>query len=455
MKDNILNRIRSIVSLIMQKSSLLLRLLIKFAAFFLLFKTISGFDYFTQSGLFNSTSIQLILAAAATFLPNRTGILIGLCIIVYNIYLTSVVGAIIVGLMLLLLYVITANLFPEYTYLLALVPVCIHFHIYLAVPLFAGLFIGAASLVPVVMGVLMYGVVQIIPAFLNLQMDGSLDEIPKLIADASSSGVSSIAGNDELKALIILSAAVLLLISLLKLLRFSYSRYVAIGVSSLFGILYMFLGISRGQIHSPAGTALLWSVLTIAALVFLEFMKVSANYKEARDLEFEDEDYIYQVHMIPKNAIFGSRQTVLTKEEAEVKDVTKPKKNAAPESEAAPAAAAASVPVRKQAPQGQPRRRKPAQTEVVRPSEAQIRDAEEKALKAAEEERIAMEGDTIRSEKIDVPLPSVVPMEFEQTRKVEDTAAAEAPVEKAPAPRSVLSEDEPQDVFEEFGGKNH
>ena len=208
MKDNILNRIRSIVSLIMQKSSLLLRLLIKFAAFFLLFKTISGFDYFTQSGLFNSTSIQLILAAAATFLPNRTGILIGLCIIVYNIYLTSVVGAIIVGLMLLLLYVITANLFPEYTYLLALVPVCIHFHIYLAVPLFAGLFIGAASLVPVVMGVLMYGVVQIIPAFLNLQMDGSLDEIPKLIADASSSGVSSIAGNDELKALIILSLAI-------------------------------------------------------------------------------------------------------------------------------------------------------------------------------------------------------------------------------------------------------
>ena len=103
MKDNILNRIRSIIALIMQHSSLILRMLVKFAAFFLLFKTITQMSFFQQTGLFNSVTIQLILAAVATVLPNRTGILIALLIIIYNVYQTSVVGAVIVGLMLLLL----------------------------------------------------------------------------------------------------------------------------------------------------------------------------------------------------------------------------------------------------------------------------------------------------------------------------------------------------------------
>ena len=98
------------------------------------------------------------------------------------------------------------------------------------------------------------------------------------------------------------------------------------------------------------------------------------------------------------------------------------------------------------------KRKKAAQSEVVRPSEEQIRDAEEKALKSAEKDlAAAMEGETIKSEPLDLPLPSVVPTEFDETRKVEDM-----PVEETkPAPvRSVLSEDEPQDLFAEFDSKN-
>ena len=454
MKDNILNRIRSIIALIMQHSSLILRMLVKFAAFFLLFKTITQMSFFQQTGLFNSVTIQLILAAVATVLPNRTGILIALLIIIYNVYQTSVVGAVIVGLMLLLLYVITTNLFPEYTYLLAVVPVCIHFHIYLAVPLFAGLFIGFAAIVPVVMGVLMYGVIGIVPAFLNLQMDGALDEIPKLIADATSSGVSTLASNDELKYLIILSAAVTVLISLLKLLRFNYSRYVAIGVSAIFGIVYMMMEIQKGHIQAVSSQALTWALITLAALVFLEFMKVSANYKEARRLEFEDEDYLYQVRMIPKNGIFGSRKKEMTPEQEEIRDVTKPAEDQPVSAEDAVLAAAAAETTKVPA-QGPKKRRKAAQTEVVRPSEEQIRDAEEKARQAAEKDAAALEGETIVSETLDLPLPSVVPTEFDETRKVDDIPSDETKQVEIQTPvRSVLAEDEPQDIFAEFADKN-
>ncbi|MBO6158125.1 MAG: hypothetical protein J6P72_02545, partial [Firmicutes bacterium] len=115
MVSNILNKVRSVIALVMQKSSLILRMILKFVCFYLLFKNISSMSYFSGTGLFNDNAIQLILAAVATVLPNRSGILIALAIVIYNVYQTSVVGAIIVGLLLILLYIITSSLFPEYT----------------------------------------------------------------------------------------------------------------------------------------------------------------------------------------------------------------------------------------------------------------------------------------------------------------------------------------------------
>lgn len=308
---DVLNKIRGVITRIMQKSSLILRIAVKFLLFYLLFRHISQMDCFASETalagtLFNSRSVQLVLAAVSALLPNRAGVLISLFLIIYNLYQTSVIGCVIVGLMLILLYVVEAGFFPDQAFLLVLVPFFIEWKMYLLVPLFSGLYMGVTAVVPMVLGVLMYGVIGILPAFTDLQLDGALSELPALIADASSSGVSSITSNDQLKYLMILSALVTLLISLLRMLHVNYSRYIAIGASGIAGLILMLVYIAQGKIEGPSGTCLLLGLLSLGLLLFVEFLHVSANYKEARSLEFEDDDFIYQVRMVPKMGIsFG------------------------------------------------------------------------------------------------------------------------------------------------------
>jgi|GEM_PF-2308362 len=323
MNISILNKVRSFVTAAMQHLAVPLKFIIKFVLFYFLFKKISELSFFTGEGLFNETMIQLVLAGVATILPNRAGVLIALAIYVYNIALTSIPGAVLIGLMLLLLYVLTTNLFPDQTFLIVLVPYFISIKWYLAVPMFAGMYMGIGALVPSVMGVLVYGVIQITPAFLNLALDGAMDQIPSIIANASTAGLTEIATNQQLRYLLVFYAVLILLIFALKLFEFNYARYVAIGVSGIFGVIYLVMGVNRGNINGPVSTVVIGSVVVILALLAFEFFKISANYKEARSLEFEDDDYLYKVRMIPKLNSNLTKDPTADPKSASVKQVVK------------------------------------------------------------------------------------------------------------------------------------
>ena len=162
-KVSILNKIRSILGRIMQRAELIIRLAVKFFGFLFLFRLIAGSEMFAgvAGGLFNDTTVQMVMAFVATLLPNRCGVLIAMIMVVYNVFQSSLIGAALVFLMLLLLYVSSASLFPDETFLIVLVPVAIHFQWLLAVPLVCGMYMGVISAVPVVIGVLMIVVDQI------------------------------------------------------------------------------------------------------------------------------------------------------------------------------------------------------------------------------------------------------------------------------------------------------
>ena len=188
--------------------------------------------------------------------------------------------------------------------------------------------------------------------------------------------------------------------------------------------------------------------------------------------------------MIPKNGIFGSRKRKNAPEQNEIIEVNKTKVVPAAVSGTGAAVGRGTT---GQMPADKRRRRKP-QEEAVRPSQQQIRDAEEKALrsmgmdgvntgklnsgieKTGELPALGEDmGNTADSGRLDLPLPSSVPGMFDETRKAPDisvdadqgvlTGETKAVPEVSgelnqTPPRSVLSEDEPQDVFEEFG-RNH
>lgn len=308
-KVSVLNKIRNVIGRLMQRSELILKFLFKFVCFYLLFRMVNAAPVFEglEEGLFSHNSIMLVLAFAAAILPNRAGVFIALLMIVYNVFQTSMIGAMLVGTALMLMYVAASSLFPDEVFLIALVPVCIHYHWYLAVPLVAGMYMGIVAVIPMVIGVITYGIFGVIPLFTGLQMGESLNEIPQLIKEASESGISEIMGNNSLVYLMVFSAAVVILTALLKKLHLNFSRYIAIGAGSLFGMVMLIIGTNQGKLEN--GIAVIWSAaLTIIVLVVLELFKVPLSYKGAQVLEFEDDSYVYKVRMIPKMSDLKDRK---------------------------------------------------------------------------------------------------------------------------------------------------
>jgi len=275
-KVSVLNKIRSIIGRVMQRTELIIRLAVKFFGFLFLFKLIAGSEMFAgiTGGLFNDTTVQMVMALVATLLPSRCGVLIALVMVVYNVFQSSLIGAVLVGLMLMLLYAASSSLFPDETFLLVLVPVAIHYHWLLAVPLICGM-------------------------FMDLQMSSSLDALPQMISEASENGLAVLMDNNSLPYLMVFMAAVILLTAVIKKLQLNYTRYIALAAGSIFGLVMLILGRNQGRIGGDA-TVIWRAVFVILGLVILELLKVPLSYKGAQILEFEDESYVYKVKVIPK-----------------------------------------------------------------------------------------------------------------------------------------------------------
>ena len=257
--------------------------------------------------------VQLVLALVSTLLPSRCGVMIALGICVYNIFQASLIGSLLMGSMMLVLYISMARMFPDQVYFLVLIPLCIEWNLHLLVPLFAGMYVGVVAVVPVVAGILMWGLQQIIPAFMTLEMGESLDALPKMISDASTYGIDQITKNEQMVYLLIISSGIILLISLLRKLRLDYVRYIALAAGGVLGVICLIMGKSVGSLSGNLGIMLLLSILIIAVLALLEFLNLSLHYKSAQDLEFEDEDYLYQVRAIPKINPVSKQKTKIKK----------------------------------------------------------------------------------------------------------------------------------------------
>lgn len=313
MNLSVLFQVRGIVSKYLKRFELYINVVLKFIAYLLLFRTMSSNDVFSGTGVFNSFMVQMVLALVATLLPNRCGVMIALAICVYNIFQSSLIGAVIVGAMMLVLYIAMARMFPDQAYFLVLIPICIQWKLYLLVPIFAGMYVGVTAIVPVVAGVLMWGLQQIIPAFMTLEMGESLDALPKMISDASTYGIDQITKNEQMVYLLIISVGIILVVSLLRKLRLDYVRYIALGAGGVLGLVCLIMGKVAGSLQGSLIVMILWGLATVLGIALLEFLNLTLHYKSAQDLEFEDEEYFYQVRAIPKiNPVSKSQKQVKT-----------------------------------------------------------------------------------------------------------------------------------------------
>lgn len=300
----VINLIRGYINKYVKQFGFILKPLIKFVGFFAAFRIISTLPFFKAEGLLNSPLVSLVLAGICIFLPNRFGVLLAFLLASYNAIKTSLFGGIIIMIFLLAILIIADRFTPEYSYFLLLIPIALHFKLYLLVPLAAGLWVGAAAILPVAFGTIVYGLYNIAPAMMALENgELSLSELPKLLTAAADKGLSEISSNSVIIFLLITFAVVTLLVALFSKMQFDYVRYIALALGTFLGVICLLICRSSFDLKESVGGILLGGFVSLIVVAVLEFIHLPLNFTGAEILTFEDDTSFYQVRVTPKAVV--------------------------------------------------------------------------------------------------------------------------------------------------------
>ncbi len=306
-------QIRGVICRFFMQYELIAKVLLKFCAYLFIFRQIAGWDGFSSAGVLNAFSVHMLLALLCVLLPSRFAVFFSFGIIIYNIYQVSLWGALMAAVILLILYVMVARLCPDETVLMILLPLAMKWNMFMIVPLFAGLYMGVFSIIPLVGGVLVWGILRILPAFLAFS-ETEFEQLPEAFSDTANYIIDQLALNENLIFMMVLCAGVVLVIYLLNKININYMRYISLAAGAMVGLVCMIVGRVVGMTDTGIFSALLIPVISLAIMVVVEFFHMALNYKMAQRLTFVDDEYYYYVQAVPK--ILG------IKNKTEVKRIT-------------------------------------------------------------------------------------------------------------------------------------
>lgn len=297
-------QIRGWICRFFMQYELIAKVILKFCSYLFIFRQIAGWEGFPSGGILNAFSVHMLLALLCVLLPARFVVFFSIGIIIYNIYQVSFWGSLMAAVLLLVLYIMIARLCPDEAFLMILLPLAMKWNLFMVIPLFAGLYMGVFSIIPIVGGVVLWGFMRILPAFLKFNVT-AIDQLPKAASDTMAYIVDQLVKNENLIFMMIVCSGVVLVVYLLNKISMNYMRYISLIIGTLVGIICFIVGKVVGMTDLGIFAALLVPVLSLAILIIIEFFHMALNYQMSQRLAFADDEYYYYVRAIPK--ILGIR----------------------------------------------------------------------------------------------------------------------------------------------------
>ncbi len=291
--------IKAIMVALYKRFDFIVNLVGKFIVALIILMRLNAF--LAYSPALSKITINIALALMAAFLPGSWFLLLLIFVVAIQLFSASMEVMLIVTLLMIAVYLLFGRLQPKYSYFIIIVPLLASINMVYIVPLFAGLFFGPGTLIPIAVGLGVYQFTKYIPGLMDLRVDGAtLFESPDIILDMYGY-LSNVLLNDKgLLLMIFAFSAVIVVMYFVKKLQIDYIWYITIGVGALTYIIIY----SIGNVVLNTQLGLVWPILgTIisAGLVgVMQFFKFSLDYKSAESLQFEDDDYYYYVKTIPK-----------------------------------------------------------------------------------------------------------------------------------------------------------
>lgn len=269
-----------------------IKFVLAFIAFFLIGKNIGYLEKI------NNIPMALVGALICAVLPVNAIILIGMTVVLLNLYALSLEVCAVAFVIFLIIGLIYFRFAPKDGYYTVLTPICFALHIPYAVPMAAGLLQAPYSMIPVAGGTIVYyflaGVKENEVLLGKVQEEGAAATSKFVVA------FNQLLGNKEMYVVLAAFVLMILLVYAIRRMSIDHSWTIAIitGVLSEFIVLFagfMVLGISGKTIWLIVG-----NVISIVIGLILQFLFFNLDYTRTERVQFEDDEYYYYVKAVPK-----------------------------------------------------------------------------------------------------------------------------------------------------------
>lgn len=289
-----------------QKYQLITEPVFRFIIAWLAFHTIN--NALAYNATISNPVIELGLAAVGAFLPPVVLILLCALVAIVQVYSASPILAALVIVIFAVLYCFIARFSGKYGYAVVAVPILFVFKMPYLVPLLLGMIATPMAIFPTVSGVIIYYVFQVIQEAATRQDIASLDATLALYIDV----VNSLFKHKEMFITAAIFAVVILVMWLIRKLRFEFVFEITIVIGALVNILGFLLANLQMDIRVGTGSMILGTLISMLLVFIAQFFRVVLDYTSVEHVQFEDDDYYYYVKAVPKIDVSMLQKNVKT-----------------------------------------------------------------------------------------------------------------------------------------------
>lgn len=300
---------------IYQKTQLFVDPILKFIIGYFVYSQINasiGYD-----ARFAKVSIVLLLSLLSAFAPSGVMVLLAMLLSLAHIYSVSVFLAVFVLCIFIILYCLFLRYTSKYGLVVVAIPLLTMWNMPYAIPVFLGLTANPITILPTSCGVFIYYLFQIIKEAAATKV--KVEDILQFYTDV----VDAIIGNQQMIAVIVCYALVILTVYFIRKLQFEYVFEIAIGAGVLVNILGLLIASLTYGLDQSIGLIILMSILSGIIVLIAHFFYRILDYTAVERVQFEDDDYYYYVKAVPKIDISVPKRQVKqinSKREAELED---------------------------------------------------------------------------------------------------------------------------------------
>ena len=267
------------------------------------------FSRFTA--IYSQIPFIIMLAISFAMLPITFNFVIIIICIALQLSGSLVVMAFVTLILFAVLFLYARLATAESTLILATL-FCFYFKLPVVVPMFAGLYFGMTSIIPISIGVFLWFLIPLVKGTLDGQSTAESLDITALMSDIQhiyTHFFAELSKNDTWFYTALVFSIVLTVVFFVSKLSFNYSKEFSLlfgMITNIFGFLFFVL---TANIDIDILGTLISTLVSFLIVYVVSFFDVALNYEKASNVQFEDESYYYYVKVIPKINLTKKRRS--------------------------------------------------------------------------------------------------------------------------------------------------